>query len=357
MPPDLGGWTPEGLRSTFRQFSGVGSDYDIATAIRFVRGVATVVRRREAVDRGANDPKALSVFLLSPDAGGHSNLNREPMLEAGHTTVAGKVWFVPPTVAWGRAMTLEAEDADSVFRIVTEDLRLGRVPTVIVDPRQDRTQVRYYPNGLDELEDYESVRLHSSDADLLQICEVIERVYRQCLFTPDAQVKGNPLWKNPHQFRPYSNAEHKVQAYLKPAFAAAFPTCRVYDEVAGTMGRADLHLEEPDPLDRGRATYLAVLELKVLRSYSEAGKSVSDTEVADWVEKGVKQAGMYGKERPYRVAALCCFDMRKKDSGDQCFQAVLELASELEVALRRWYLYASSELARDAGAITAAASA
>ena len=116
------------------------------------------------------------------------------------------------------------------------------------------------------------------------------------------------------------------------------------------MGRADLHLEEQDPLDREKVTFLVVLELKVLRSNSDGGTQYSDIETKDWVDKGIKQAGSYKQERGHRVAALVCFDMRTKDDGDACFDNVQELAVRMQVALRRWYLYASSELCREARA-------
>ncbi len=344
----LGGWAPDQLVSTIRKFSGTGSDYDIDDAVRFVRGVTAVVRRREAVDATNNDPKDLAVFLLAPDSPDVPDLMREPMLDAGQSTIAGKVWFVNAPVVSGKAKQLVVRTADEVFKVITEDLGLGKVPATIVDPRGKRTVVRFYPKGLIDPDNCASVRLHCSDVDLHQIYEIIERVYQQCLKTPDAQAKANKLWDNPDRFRPKRIAEHQVQAYLKPAFAAAFPSCRVYDEFAGTMGRADLHLEEQNPSTPGNVTFLAVLELKVLRSYSDGGSEYSNTHVTEWVKKGVLQAGAYRKERGHRIAALCCFDMREQDTGDQCFDDVSELAADLNVALRRWFLFASSELARQA---------
>lgn len=353
-PPDLGGWNPDELRATVHEASAAGSDCGIEALTRFVRGVATVVRRREALDEKAADPKKLSVFLLAASAPGIQELAREPMLDSGLTPIAGKIWFVNAPVVSGRARPLGVEDPDGVFRTITDDLGLGDLPAVVVDPRLPKTAVRYYPHGLRAPDSCEQVRLQCADVDLPQVCDVIERVYRQCLITPDAQPQGNKLWKDASKHRPQSDAEHRVQAFLKPAFAAAFPTCRVYDEFAGTMGRADLHLEEQDPIDREKVTFLVVLELKVLRSYSDGGTPYSDADSSEWVDKGVKQAGSYREERGHRVAALVCFDMRAKDEGEACFANVQELATQMQVALRRWYLYASSELCRDAKAATGA---
>ncbi len=355
---DFAGWTSDELRTIFQQFSGVGSDHDLELEDRFVRGVATLVRKREAIDQTHEDPKKLSVFLLAPDVGGQADLPRKPMLDNGKTTIAGYIWFVNAAVVWGRSKQLEVEDSDGVFRTVTDELDLGDVPTVIVDPSPPKTEVRYYQKGLNALDEYKRVSLHCSEVDLERIIAVVDDVYDQCLKTPTVQPPPNKLWKDADKHWPHGNAEQRVQALLKAAFAREFPSSKYYkveDEIPGIMGRADLQIAEQDPLSPEKLTYHAVLELKVLRSFSENGKSHGAKKNEESVEKGVRQAGMYRRERGHRIAALCCFDMRKKDDGNKCFEAVSKLAGKLEVALRRWYLYASSELARKALTAPAAA--
>ena len=343
----LPGWTADELRETLRQGTGSGADYDLDHATRFVRGVATVVRSREAVDRDKNDSRQLSVFLLQPSR--DESLPHEPMLDRGLTPIAGKVWFVNAPVVSGRARALENEDAESVFKVVTQDLAMGEVPAVVVDPRLPSVDVRYYPKGLADPDSCVHVRLRGSDVDLRQVCEIIDRVF-QCLVTPDAQPQANRLWKDADKGRPYRDAEHRVQAALYYSFRAEFASCRVYGEFKGTMGRADLHIAEHDPVNPALVTYLVVLELKVLRSRGESGSSYSEDENLDWVDKGVKQAGMYRQEHGHRVAVLCCFDMRDEDTGDDCFRLVHEQATALQVWLRRWYVYSSSERYREARA-------
>ena len=115
------------------------------------------------------------------------------------------------------------------------------------------------------------------------------------------------------------------------------------------MGRADIHIAEHDPLDYSRLTYLAVLEIKVLRTFSDTGKTgYSDKKNLTWIEDGIKQAAAYREEHGHRVAVLCCFDMRKEDTGEECFEPFRSLAETRSVDLRRWYLFASSRLAREA---------
>ncbi len=355
-PLDFGGWTPDELRTTFQQYSGVGSDHVLDLEDRFVRGVAALVRKREAIDQANEDPKRLSVFLLAPGETGQAALPRKPMLDNGKTTIAGYLWFVNAAVVCGKAKPLEIEDPDSVFRTVTDELDLGDVPAVIVDPSPPKTELRYYRKGLKALDEYKRVPLHCSEVDLDQVIAVIDDVYDQCLKTPTAQPQATKLWKDASKHWPRETAENRVQALLKAAFAREFPSSRYFkveDEIIGIMGRADLQIAEQDPLSPEKWTYIAVLELKVLRSYSENGKVHAAKKIEESVKKGVRQAGMYRRERGHRIAALCCFDMRKEDTGNKCFEAVGKLAGELEVALRRWYLYASSELARKTGVLTA----
>lgn len=345
----LGGWDSADLEATFHTASIVGADYDIEPHRRFLRGVVALARRREAIVERGEDPLDLAIFLMYPAGEQHTDLPRYPMLDAGLTAIAGKVWYVNAAVVSGRAVDMTATEDDDVFRFVTDDLGLGDVPAAIVDPRLDQTTVRFYPAGLSDPNSREEVRLRTPDVGIAGLSDIVARVYGQCLVTPDAQSSGNKIWENGSSHRPKRNAEHRIQAYLKPAFTVAFPTCRIYEEFAGIMGRADLHIEEPDPIDRANVTFLAVLELKVLRTYSESGNTkYSIAESAREVSKGVKQAGMYKRERGHQVGALCCFDMREKDEGDDCFAGVAKLADDLAVDLRRWYLYGTSELYRQA---------
>lgn len=353
--PDLGGWSSDELRSTFRDFSGAGSDYDLRAEDRFIRRVATLVRKREAIDQAKEDPIELSVFLLFPNPAGLGNLLREPMLDNGKAAIAGCIWFVNAEVAWGKARPLEVGDPDGVFRTVTDELHLGDVPAVVVDPRPPKTEVRYYQRGLNSLDEYKRVALDCGEIDMIRICEVIDEVYNQCLITPGVQPQTNKLWKNADKHWPHKDAEQRVQALLKAAFAREFPVSRLYkveDEVPGVLGRMDLNIAEQDPLNPEKWTNIAVLELKVLRSYSENGRPYSTKRNEASIEKGVRQAGSYRKEHRHRIAALCCFDMRKGDTGRECFEAVRRLAGKHQVALRRWYLFASAELARKAEALS-----
>lgn len=349
---DLGGWTASELHATFKMFPGVGSDYDMDETVRFVRGVATVVRRREAVDKECNDPRSLAVFLLAPELHSSPELPREPMLDDGHTLLAGKVWFVNAPVVSGTSRDLRHIEPKMVFEFVTNELRLGAVPAVIVDSRLRRTVVRFYRSGLNCPDECVPIRLVCDDVDQARLFSVIDGVYRQCLVTPTSQPRPNRLWADAEKFWVSSEAECRIQALLRSAFSSLvtdLATVRVYEEVKGVLGRADLHLVVQDPLEPENWVYLAVFELKVLRSRGEGGRTYSAATVKDAVQEGVSQAAARRGEGGYRTTALCCFDMRQEDDHGVCFEPVAGRAQDYNVLLWRWYLYASSQAARQAG--------
>lgn len=245
-------------------------------------------------------------------------------------------------------MALETTDDDEMFRTVTDSLQLGGSPAVIVSSHAGAIEAYYYPQGLSAPDSCRAIQLHTSDIDMARLTAIVERVYEELLKTPGAPPPANRVWENASRHRPRPDAEHRIQALLRPAFVGAWPTCRVRAEVPGVMGRADIEIVEHDVLDQSRVTHLAVLELKVLRSFSEGGEPYSEAESQRAVEEGIEQAGAYRNERHHRIAALYCFDMRATDTGEECFELWRTLADEMSVQLHRWYLYASARLARKA---------
>jgi hypothetical protein len=335
----LGPWNDAELAGTARENAGIGSNADLPNKIRFIAGVAQLIRRRLARTEGEADPGQPAVFLLGQVPRTYQNVpppKRVPMLDNGLTPLSGRLWFV----------ALDECDDDTLFRVVTDTVALGDVPTILFDPRPTMPQIRYYPSGLKNLDDYQLLPMADGDISLSQIFEAIDNIYRNCLITPDAQPVAGRLWENSNKWYPIRDAEGRIQLALKAGLVTAFPYCAVRHEQASVPGRVDLEIEESDPIDRGVTVRHAVLELKVLRSFGSTGDSVSLTETIEWIASGVRQAAAYRDDKEARAAALCCFDMRKEDSGESCFEQVRDLAKEYEVRLKRWFLFASADLYR-----------
>jgi len=346
----LGGWANADFNGTALQNVGIGTDTDLPPAVRFIAGVAKLVRRRMATEGYKSDPIRPAIFLLEPAARTHkpdTKPQRIPMLDNGLTAVTGRLWFVNPVVVSGNYVEVDDLNDDALFKIVTEALQLGGTAAIVFDPRTSLPAVRYYPNGLADPDTVESIAITSSDISLDRIFDVIDRVYSTCLVTPEAQTRVGKLWTKGENWWPSEHAEDLIQMHLRVGLTTAFPTCTVRHEQTIVPGRLDLEIEESDPLDRSLVTRYAVLELKVLRNFRTSGASVSRQEVLDWVESGVKQAAAYRKDRNARAAALCCFDMRKDHSGEHCFDHIHTLASELLVKLRVWFIFGTSEQYRE----------
>jgi len=346
----LGPWSEADLAGTARTFIGLGADADLPAYVRFLSAVAKLLRRRRVQPSSSTDEAKPAVFLLEPTARalGEQSPIRVPMLNNGLTPINGRLWFVSQVVVAGSFVDLDDLDDDAIFAAVTDILELGDAPAVLFDPRSNPPEARFYANGLANPEEYVSLDLGLTPVSLDRVFAAIDRVHETCLVTPEAQVTSGNLWAENTKWWASDEAEDRVQLQLKAGLATAFPTCTIRHEQTGATGRLDLEIEEADVVNVGQVTRHAVLELKVLRSYGSTGRTVSAQYTLDWVEKGVKQADAYRTEKNALAAALCCFDMRKDDSGEGCFGHVQELASRLDVRLRVWFLFATSEQYRDA---------
>jgi hypothetical protein len=347
---DMGRWEDADLADTVRENAGIGADSDLPKEVRFIGGVAKLIRRRLA-RKIRGDLSRPCVFLLEPlprTQGLEAVPRRVPMLDNGLTPVTGYLWFVSPAVINGYGVVLEEFDDEGLFRFVTDTIACGHAPAVIFDSRASAKEIRYYPSGLQAPEEYQAVVVIGSDVSVERIFEAVTRVYHNCMVTPDAQPLSDRLWKNPRKWYACDDAETKIQGSLKAGLAGAFPTCVVRHEQPTIVGRLDLEIEESEPLERGKTTKHAVLELKVLRSFRSSGARVSETYTQKWVRAGVRQAAAYRSDKNAVAAALCCFDMRRHDTGEKCFECVTKLAKRIHVKLRRWFLFSSSELFRAA---------
>ena len=353
---ELGPWSDADLGRTASDEVGVGADAGVPDAARFFAGVVKLIRRRLSTEGADTDPQQPAVFLLAPQAsaqGPDVPSARVPMLNNGRTAVTGRLWFVNTVVVSGRCLDLGERSDDELFRYVVDDLQLGSIPAILFDPRTGTAEVRFYPDGLSEPDQCQSTTAASADVSLDRICEAVQRICEACLITPEAQTRAGKLWSDPDRCYAASSAEDVVQTNLKAGLVTAFPTCTIRHEQTDVPGRLDLEIEESDPVDESVVIRHAVLELKVLRSFGAGGGTYSENETREWIESGVRQAAAYRDAKGHRIAVLCCFDMRREDTGGQCFAHVHDLAVCLRVALRRWFIYATSEQYRAAATATA----
>ena len=340
------------LRATVSDFSGAGSEAGLPEEERFIAGVAQLVLRRvgEAESHCKVDDADIAIFILSPNPPESFNsLQWEPMLDNGRTEVVGRLWFTAAAVvsAYGVELPKDSDDAGR-FQFVTSNPALGSLPTVIYDPRPATQWLRWYPEGLSNPD---KVEVKSTDAEVspTEVFEVIDQLHKECFITPDGLPPGMHLWRNAEKQWPKQDAEAMMQSHLKAGLVVKFPFCKIRHEQPNTAGRTDLEIDKPVIGGLKRFVSHALLELKILRSYRSTGSPVSNNATAQWVSEGLKQAIAYRKEVGGNWSALCCFDMRRDDSGhDDTFDHVRDSADELEVSLWRWFLHSSAEAYRKA---------
>lgn len=343
-PPRFGSWTADELVQTAREQAGVGADEGLPDDLRFRAGVTRVIRKRRAETANA-DPKAPAIFLLQPTPPVLSQgtlSGREPVLDNGLSQITGRLWFVSAIGHSGHYLEHATLSDDGLFRFVTDDLGHGQTPAIWYDPRPAVHECRFYPNGLGDADACEFMNLGEADLDLERLFALIEGVYRQCLITPGAQTAPARLWANASRWWPSRSAEAVVEIYLRPGLKSGLDAYEVRSQKSMVEGRLDIAIELRDPQDPSNVVHCAILELKVLRSFTHSGNAINDADTLQRLQDGVDQAAAYRASQGSRLAALCCFDMRREDTAESCFDAVRAAAATLDVALRRWFIYSSA---------------
>ena len=341
----LGRWADGDFPGTVSRNRGVGADADLPDHTRFVHRVVRAVLARVAAaeQRGEQDEPDIAIFVLTPSPpDAVKDAKRVPMLHNGLTSVTGRLWFATPAVISARYVELpEGADDDTRFSYVENDLGLGSEPAVIFDSRVTSGRLLWYPEGLGQPEIVEFKPL-AGDVTQGDVFAAMDHLYHECFVTPSGLPQQVNLWNNTNQHWPRDDAEALIQSHLKAGLALRFPYCTIRHEQTQQAGRTDLEIEEYTSNDRSSVVYHGILELKVLRSFRRSGGKVAPSEVRGAIADGVSQAGSYRDVKGARWSALCCYDMRQHDAGDEaCFDHVQESAATSRVDLKRWFLYAS----------------
>jgi hypothetical protein len=356
QPESATGWADDELLATAHDFLGVGSDAGLPDDVRFRAGVIRLITNRLQVrtsgEKGQSYPPAIFLLLPRSSLGALADKVRtEPMIDSGVAHVEGCIWLVNSAVGSGIGVELASDVADwsddAAFRAATDLFQAGGVPAIVFETRTPKPEARFYPRGLEEPDAYELLRLGGNPISLADVFEVIDTVYHEGLVTPDAQGVVKDLWSDADKHWVATQAEARIQYYLRIAFRTHFPACRVSYEQPQPAGRYDLELLEVDAVDKSILIRHVLLELKVLRSFWNTGGPVGDQATQEWVAEGVRQAAAYRDELDVRAAAVCCFDMRKVTTFD-CLAAVKTIARRRKISLRSWRLYASAKAYRAA---------
>jgi hypothetical protein len=346
-PLDLGAWQGDRAQIEAAPRSTFGDIDDLPPELRFQVYVSRTIRARER-QADAETAGAAAFILVTPQQQEALKAGRSfnRTVHMGRVRLAGRVHFMTPRAA-SSAFEEYTGDANGVFERIAE-LQSDHLPTMVYDPAAGKTRLLYYPNGTRTEDGMVEVDLDVGPVTEAEILSVIDAVYRTELCTPD-NSGPTKMWQNAGKGYPIEEAERTVQQFLRVGLAARFHWCTVRAEQAGKLGRTDLEVLDNRTGEAGSVTHHALLELKVLRSFSHSGSAYPATATEEAVSKGVNQAHSYGNDNNTLLRMLCCFDMRSDDLGDTTtFAHVQTKAATLCVSLKRWYMYRSSEHMRDA---------
>lgn len=346
---DLGAWTGDRAHLATAQRSNYGDVDDLPPELRFQVYVSRMIRTRErAAD--AETSGAAAFILVTPEQQQAFKNSRtfDRNAHTGRVRLAGRLHFVTPRAASSVYEEYDGDDNGLFDRI--EALNCDHLPALVYLPSDDKSTLTYYPNGTRVDDGMLQVQLDYGPVTEVEILAVIDAVYRTELCTPD-NTGPTKVWQNPSKGHPVEEAERTVQQFLRVGLAARFNWCTIRAEQAGKLGRTDLEVVDDRTGVQGAVTHHALLELKVLRSFTHTGTPYPVSNAEEAISKGVNQASSYGNANNSLLRMLCCFDMRTDDPGDSAtFAHVKTGATTLCVSLRRWYMYRSSAHHRDADA-------
>lgn len=340
----LGLWKEDDISATVARYTGNRYYHSLPDNVQFIHSVGKILAIRNARDASALC-SAPSFYVLGPVPEGIQLVpKREPTFSLGGVNVAGKVWFGAAAMNSSNGFSIPSDaDADVLFTFVSETLASGTRSAIYFDGSTNDVVLRFYPNGVDNPDDCEDILFGGKHINEATVKAMLDRIHERSLITPTASMASRKLWKDGTKCFPAERPEGAIQEIVEIGLGNALGNVRVKREETGIYGRFDLALIEQDPLEPTKTINHAILELKVVKSFTHTGNEVSDAANHKAVLKGLKQAFSYQKEHGSRISAVCCYDMRQShSSGDKC-----RYAAKLGVEFWAWPLFSTTEASRN----------
>lgn len=350
MPDDFGSFTATEIENLAQDVQ-LPELAGVSPTDRFVRQISELVALRLA----AGEDKGISIILrsdaLESDIAGQ-NCERFPYLRNGQDPISQKIFVSNAMLGLAYAVPSANDVGDEMETV--QKAGLGSLPALIIDWRGDTPRATLYCTGIDNPEDIQDVYLTEADITPEDLRAGLDDFYTKRLRTPSLIVQGHSMriWGTPSaRGWPAEKPEERIQGVLMNFLFARYSRFEIRAEAMTEDGRLDikifakLHDTKGDKIVKN----VWVLELKALTDKTSTGETVGAAIVEEALQKGLTQAISYREADHINQAALCCFDMRASDYGDQVvFTNIAQEANDNEVHLWRWYLYRSAEASRDA---------
>lgn len=345
----LGGWADDRAELASAPIDGVGLYADQPEILEFQTLTLQLLARAAQRAVPPNTTGGPAYFVLAnaelfAGVRALSGVANVPLLRSDDSIeYFGRLWFVPRNIGHGYALAIAGSSPAQVFAQI-EALGGGSRPVVVVHPDHP-TEATAFPHGVSIPEHCEIFDLNATAVSLAAIENALNGLYN-VIRTPD-QSQARPLWLEPDKWWPVKLAEKAVQHEVTRALGGAFWWLDVRSEQPSSVGRTDVELIQFKGLPVGQNVRHALVELKVLRTFTSTGRDVTPKFTHRHISQGVRQAAVYGAEANAGIRMLCCYDMRQDDLGTvEVYKNYQQQADDRQVVLRRYFLYQSSEALR-----------
>lgn len=264
----------------------------------------------------------------------------------------GRLFFANRDASAGRFMSVPTESNAILEWIADQGMADCPIVTVYRKSREMVTR----RTGINDTARYDPIRDREPSATLPELREALEYHHRRRLLTPSGCPDG--VWEPhcAHQYVPGSQPERSIQLDLELALNFWFRgVVKAEHEDNTNIGRIDVRLLKKSK--EGALAYWVVMELKVIRSFTNAPSGsnpspVSDATNVEAIAEGVRQAGSYRENRSAEEGMLEIYDLRKDKKDDLTGRKRVSAALDRftpRPEIHVWPAFGSARDARNAG--------
>ena len=321
-------------------------------ADRFAQAVRTLVEKRAQEGWPKEGAADVAVFVLVdyPRKIGQTHGATpfaDPMAQG--TPLLGCLFFASADATHGQFMPIPTAAAAILEWL--EDHGLADCPMVAVYRNAKEMVTRRF--GIEDSARSDAIRDQEPSATVQELMDALRHYHRSRVVTPTCCPDG--VWKLEcaDRYIPGPRPEKSIQLDLQVVLSSWFRgVVRAEAEDNTNIGRIDLRLLKKEA--NGGLAYWIILELKVIKSFTNTASKVGDSINVEAIVKGVKQAGSYRANRDAEEGTLEIYDLRQDKSEDltarEDVSAALSMYSP-PPTVHIWPMYGSADDARNAAQI------
>lgn len=305
---------------------------------RFIFQVSNLVTLRQQQGESGGVTVFLQSDALQSDAEGCGG-TFNPVIATGNDPITDKVWLSNAALGAAWALDIDCSNKAAIFDDVKE-AGFGSLPALVIDWRGAVPVGRFYVRGLEHVDYVLEVVLSYAEITVEDMKACLDRFYATALATPQLTREGHSeaIWNDAGKGWPAHRPEERIQAKLIEHIRSRYTKHKVRAEHKNDAGITDLliYAQAQDVAGTKVVVYEWALELKTLTDRTETGNNVGPAQIKERIDGGLAQAIHYRRQEHANKAALCCYDMRTSDEGDQaCFAEIQEEALAEEIYRKR----------------------